>query len=38
MNKKAKINFYPKGGYEEEVELEDQPLIFESEKIINRWT
>lgn len=32
------INFYPGRGYEEVEEKEDQPqLVYESEKIINRW-
>ncbi len=39
FNKKPKIiNFYPKGGYEEEEELEEPQLISESERIIHRWT
>lgn len=37
-NKKPKINFYPNRGYEEEEEIEEPQLIYESEKIIHRWT
>ena len=37
-NKRPKINFYPNRGYEEEEEIEEPQLIYESEKIIHRWT